>query len=79
MLIRLVRNAVRRILLLLFSLGLIGAGADIFALCLVHPNYYTLLRGAFGAIFLVALGVFLLWDDFLRHFTSSRKQKADGM
>jgi hypothetical protein len=69
---------VRKILLLLFSIGLIGAGAYVLALCLAHPNFYTLLRGAFGAIFLIAMGVFLLWDDFLRYCVPGMKQKTES-
>lgn len=57
----------RRLLLFLFSIGLLGAGVYVLSICLRHPTIYGMLRIGFGAMFLIALGGFLLWDDFAKH------------
>jgi threonine/homoserine/homoserine lactone efflux protein len=56
---------VRKALLLLVALALIAGGAYLFAQTLSHPNFYTILRTAGMAIF-IALGAYLLWDDFVK-------------
>jgi len=60
----------RKGLLLLFATGLLAAGAYVLSLCLAHPSIYNILRTGFGAAFLLAMGGFLLWDDFIRPFAS---------
>jgi hypothetical protein len=52
-------------LILLFALALLVGGAVILRACLMHPTVYGLLRGGCGAIFLMGLGGYLIWDDFI--------------
>jgi hypothetical protein len=60
-----IKYGVRHVLILLFATALIGAGAFVLSACLAHPSVYGLLRGGFGAVFMIGLGGFLIWDDFI--------------
>ncbi len=67
----------RKILLFLFATGLLAAGAYVLSLCLAHPSIYNILRTGFGAAFLLAMGGYLLWDDFIRPFTTKTGASSD--
>ena len=56
----------RKALLLLFAVALMTAGAYLLFRSLSHPTVYSILRGDGIAVTLIALGEYLLWDDFLR-------------
>ncbi len=55
----------RHALILVFALALLVGGAVILRVCLAHPTVYGLLRGGCGALFLIGLGGYLIWDDFV--------------
>jgi arginine exporter protein ArgO len=65
---------IRKAILFLFSIALICAGAYVFSLFLRHPSLATLFRVGFGAVFLMALGAYLLWDDFLQPMIRQRSK-----
>jgi hypothetical protein len=54
----------RKTVLLVFAASLLGAGAYLFYRLCLHPSA-GVLRFGFGAIFLIAFGGFLIWDDFI--------------
>ena len=56
----------RKTLLLVFSVALIAAGAYLLARSMVHPNVYSVVRGVGIAVTFIALGSYLVWDDFLK-------------
>ncbi|HEV8016581.1 MAG TPA: hypothetical protein VGP48_13670 [Stellaceae bacterium] len=56
----------RKALLLIVAVGLIAGGTYLLAQSLAHPNVYSVLRGAGVAVIFVALGAYLLWDDFVK-------------
>ncbi len=56
---------VRHGFILVFALALLAGGAVILRACLAHPTVYGLVRGGFGAVFLMGLGGYLIWDDFV--------------
>ena len=58
-------NTVRHVLIILFAGGLLTAGGIVVLACLRHPSIYGLLRAGFGGVFLMGLGAFLIWDDFV--------------
>jgi len=64
----------RKIILVLFSTGLIGCGVYILVASLAHPNFYGILRGAGPAIILMALGGYMLWDDFVTPYFRKPRQ-----
>ncbi len=63
----------RQVFILMFGLGLLAVGGVVLLACMRHPTVYGLLRGAFGALFLMALGGYLIWDDFVA--PSMRRQQ----
>jgi hypothetical protein len=56
---------VRHGFILVFALALLAGGAVILRACLAHPTVYGLVRVGFGAVFLMGLGGYLIWDDFV--------------
>ena len=58
-------SAIRHGVILLFAIALLAVGAIVLLACLKHPTVYGVLRGGFGAAFLMALGGYLIWDDFI--------------
>jgi hypothetical protein len=59
-------SILRKGALFLFACAALGAGFYLVFLSLEHPNIYSLLRGAGTGGILIALGGYLLWDDFVR-------------
>ena len=59
-------SILRRTALFLFACAALGGGGYLLFLSLQHPNIYSLLRGAGTGGILIALGGYLLWDDFVR-------------
>lgn len=56
----------RKALLVLVALALIAGGVYLLAAAISHPNFYTILRTAGMAVIFIALGAYLLWDDFAK-------------
>jgi hypothetical protein len=63
---------VRHGFILVFALALLAGGGVILQACLAHPTVYGLVRGGFGAVFLMGLGGYLVWDDFVAPFVRRR-------
>jgi hypothetical protein len=62
--------------ILVFALALLAAGGVILRACLTHPTLYGLVRGGFGAVFLLGLGGYLVWDDFVAPFVRARRARV---
>jgi hypothetical protein len=72
-----VSTFLRKGALFIFACAAIGAGGYLLCLSLVKPSWYSLLRGgAVGAI-LIALGGYLLWDDFIRPRGRARDRRPN--
>ncbi len=66
----------RRVCLLLFAVGYLACGAYVFFLCVINPNIYGMFFLDLGSAFsLMAFGLYLLWDDFLRPHIPTVKSK----
>ena len=66
---------IRRILLFAVATGLIFGGSYLIFLSLEHPNIYVILRFGLGALFLVGLGSYVVWDDFIKPLLDRRTKK----
>jgi hypothetical protein len=62
----------RRILLFVFSIGVLSGGAYVLSLCFIHPTIYGIARGVLGAGFLMFVGGYLLWEDFIKPLLGRR-------
>src|ERR1700740_1410866 len=56
----------RKTLFLVFLVALMPPVAFLFARSMVHPNVYSVIRGAGIAVTFIALGSYLVWGDFLK-------------
>lgn len=64
----------RKALLVVLAVALLVAGGYLLFMALSHPNVYSILRGGGVAVIFVALGGYLLWDEFGKDFV--RRTKA---
>ena len=63
----------RKALLFIFAIALLAGGAYLLAISLMHPNFYSVVRGAGIAVIFIGLGAYLLWDDFIGRPNRGRK------
>ena len=64
--------SIRHVFVFLFGAGLLAAGGLVVLACLRHPTVYGILRGGAGAVFLMGLGAYLLWEDFVAPHVTRR-------
>lgn len=64
----------RKALLFIVAVAFIAGGIYLLTRTFSHPNFYTIFRTAGIAVIFIALGGYLLWDDFLRDRLRSRRR-----
>jgi hypothetical protein len=63
----------RKAFLALFAITLMAGGVYVLGRSLDHPNFYSIVRGAGMAVIFIAMGGYLVWDDFLKQHFRRRK------
>ena len=71
-------SMIRHALILVFALGLVTCGGIVAVAVLRHPGVYAVLRGGAGAAFLIGLGLYLVWDDFVAPRMAVRARTRSG-
>jgi len=65
---------IRKLILFSLASALLIAGAYLIHVSLVHPSFYSIVRGVGIGLFLTGLGGCVAWEDFIKPYFSNAKK-----